>query len=184
MPSGKKKQEAAGYDTRVNQAITEVKTVDPLEAKLKARSQKFLDWEDGTGEYAGKPRNILDAPGIGDALDIYGSAESLADTEQMGSGAMRLADPASGTTYGTQMKQLAASDRYNTRAAGLSNALGGIKADATGQIGGLLDRDFARKSTIAGLESSNRRDYYNRPQKQSLFDKLLNGARATAAAAM
>jgi hypothetical protein len=183
MGSGKAKKQEQQNDRYVRTAINDVKTINPLEQRLNSRSMKFFDWQDGTGEYAGKPRSILDAPGISDTLDLYGGAEQLANTERFGDGAVRLADPAAGSAYGTQMKQQKDMQLYDNRAAGVSNALGVLKAENTGQVGDLMNRDFARKNAVLGAESENRRDYYARPVKKPLWETIAGLAIGGATAA-
>lgn len=167
MGSGKAKRTEAANDRSVNEAKAELKTVNPFEQRLNSRSMKFMDWQDGTGEYAGKPRDITQAPGMSDTLDLYGGANQIANTERFGDGAVRLADPAAGSAYGTQMKQQKDMQLYDNRAAGVSNALGNLRAENTGQVSDLMNRDFARKNAVFGAESENRRDYYARPKKQN-----------------
>lgn len=182
LSPGKGKKKVEAQEATTTAAINNVSTVDPLDAKIRAKAQRFMDWEDST-----QPKNILDAPGISDQMDIYGEAQGLADQEMMGSGAGQLANPSSGA-YQDQVKQLSANQRYDTRAAGLSNALQGLKAEAYGAADSSINRDFERKMASAQLNQGQLSQYYNRYKVQNpWYQKLFNAGNQvgrTAASAM
>lgn len=174
LSPGKKKAKA--YDARVGTAISNVGTVNPLQAQIDAKTKKFLDWEAST-----TPKDITEAPGIDAHLDIYGNARRLADEERFGSGGVRLGSTAD-SAYSAQLDQQKDMEMYDDRAAGLSGALSGLKDEAYGHAGRSINADTNRKLALAQLTMQDRRDYYGRPKKQSIWDKILNiGAQAVGA---
>lgn len=178
LSPGKGKKKVNAQEQRASAAIQNVSTVDPLDAAMREKAQKMLDWEKSTGAN----KNILDAPGISDQMDIYGNAQALADQEMMGSGAGQLANPVSGA-YQTQVKELGRNQRYDARAAGLSDALQRLKAEALGLADTSIERDFRRKATTADLEQRQLGQYYNRYKKQNpWYQKVWNFSRQAAAA--
>lgn len=182
LSPGKSQQKVGAQEDRTNAAIDNVGTVDPIEAQLRARTKKFMDWQDSTDPN----KNILDAPGISDYTDIYGAAENAANQEMMGSGAGALANPAN-AGYTAQLKELSANNRYNDKAAGISNALQGLKADNLGMANSAIQNDFQRKSATAGLEQNQLSQYYNRykiqnPWYQKLWNAGLQGVQVASKA--
>ena len=171
MSKGKKKKEEAGYNTRVNESIENVKTLSPFAKWQGEQSQKWINYKDGTGEYAGKPRNIADSPGFSDVVDLYGANRTATQMERQGGGALNLADPSQGA-YASQQKQLNDFNYSNNRAENISNAVRTSEGNALGRMDTLIDRDINRKNTVAGLEMNNRNAYYNRPQKRGFWGQL------------
>lgn len=170
LSPGKDKKKVNQAEQRTISSIDAVSAPDPLDQRLRAKATKFLDWQDSTDAN----KNILDAPGISDQMDIYGEAQNLADQELMGSGAGQLAMPSSGA-YQDQIKELGKNQRYNTRAAGLSNALQGLKAESLGLADNSIEREMMRRLQSANLNLGNQAQYYNRYKKQNpWYQKLWN----------
>lgn len=170
LSPGKDKKKVAAAETATNQAIQNVTAPDPLEQAIRAKQQKIIDWEN----YAGPDKNILNAPGIGDYMDIYGSADQAAEDEMMGNGGLRLADPTS-TAYSSQVKELGKNQRYDARAHGLSDAWQMLKGDAYNQSGQIIDRNLQRTMGAANLRLGNQAQLYSRYKKQNpWYQKLWN----------
>jgi hypothetical protein len=170
LSPGKDKKKVNAAEQRTNTSIDAVSAPDPLNDRLRAQQMKVLDWEDSTDPN----KNILDMPGIGDYMDIYGSADQLAEQGMMGGGAMRLAEPASGT-YQTQVKELGKNQRYDMRAHGLSDARQWLKADANQQSNQLIDRELQKRMGVANLNLGNQAQLYSRYKKQNpWYQKLWN----------
>lgn len=149
-----------------NPAIQMVNTPSAFEKIAEARLKKWTDWEDQTG-----PRDIMDAPGMGDMLDIYGSAEALADKRRLSNPAMALSGGGSGD-YARQMDSLEKMERYDDRAAGLSRGLQSLKAEAYGLGGSAAELESSRKRDYANMMLNQENAYYNRPKKTPLWEKI------------
>jgi hypothetical protein len=170
LSPGKGKKKVNAQEAKATQAIAAVAAPDPLEQKIREKQQRVIDWD----AYQGGDKNILNAPGIGDYMDIYGSANQAAEAEQMGGGAIRLADPSS-NAYAAQVKELGKNQRYDARAQGISDAWGMLKGDAYGQANNLIDRELQKKLGVAGLEQRQLGLLYNRYKKQNpWYQKLWN----------
>lgn len=163
MSSGKKKPPPP---PSANPAIQQVNTPTAFETIAANKLKKFSDWENQTG-----PRDILDAPGMGDMVDIYGSAESLANQRRLSNPAMALSGGGSGD-YAKQLDALGKQDRYDQRAAGLSRGLQSLKSEAYGLGGSAAELETGRKGNYANLMLNQENAYYNRPKKPSLWERI------------
>ncbi len=162
---GKTTQPASYYDNAANTAVANVATVSPVQQAIDKKAQTWLDWDAQTG-----PKDVTTAPGYSDELNIYGSADSLANQSQMGGGALNLADSNSG--YADQLKQLGSFERFNNRAEGLSDAMKANRAQALGLAQQSISASDAKKLASAQAALQNQSSYYNRPQKQGFWSSL------------
>lgn len=168
---GKAKKAEAGYKAASDAAIADVKRISPFQEQLNQKAQRFFDWEKGSGEYAGQPKDITNAPGISDYLNIYDSANRLAHEQRYGSGAMRLTD--TNSNYLAQLDQQKDYNLYNEKAGGVSNALQvGLKGENYGIANQSIDEQSNRFGQVAGLQTGQEYQYYNRPRKPSFLDSF------------
>lgn len=144
-----------------NPAIQAVNEQSPFEKIAAAKLQKFSDWENSAG-----PHDIMQAPGMNDMLDIYGSADSLANQKKMSNPAMALSGGGSGD-YAAQLDELGKQNRYDQRAEGLSHGLQSAKAEAYGLGGSAADLEANRKQAYASDMLNQENSYYNRPRRPS-----------------
>ncbi len=149
-----------------NPAIQMVNVPSAYEQAVAKRFKTWTDWEDQTG-----PRDIMDAPGMDDMLDIYGSAEALADKRRMGNPAMALSGGGSGD-YANQLDSLEKMERHDDRAAGLSRGLQSLKAEAYGLGGSAAELESGRKRSYADLMLNQENAYYQRPKKKPLWQTI------------
>jgi hypothetical protein len=155
-----------------NPAIQAVNTPSAFEKIAEERLKKFSDWENAAG-----PHDILDAPGMSDMLDIYGSADSLANQKRMSNPAVALSGGGSGD-YAKQLDELGKQNRYDDRAAGLSHGLQSARSEAYGLGGSAAELEASRKQAYASDMLNQENAYYNRPKKQSpwlTFAKIAAG---------
>lgn len=149
-----------------NPAIQQVNTPTPAELYFNKRFGDWTNWESQTG-----PKDILDAPGMGDMLDIYGSADSLANQRRLGNPGMALSGGGSGD-YARQVDSQTKQNMYDQRAEGLSHGLQGLKSEAYGLGGSAADLETNRKRSYADLMLDQQERYYNRPKRPSMFERI------------
>jgi hypothetical protein len=172
MSTGKKdEQRNTAYDTRANTAIDRVQEVHPLENRIADITKRFFDYQEGVGEFAGRPKDVRDMPGMSDTFDSYANADLMANTERMGGGAMNLASPAD-SGFARQLQGLRQNQRYDIRARGLSDAARGVQDRAYGLANQTIDRQDARNRVGAGLELQNRAAIYGRPRQPNIWQQL------------
>lgn len=180
LSPGKGKKKVEAQEEAAKKAIADVGTQSELDKMISDRAKRMLLWEDSKDPN----KSILDAPGLSNFTDIYGNANEIAQQEQMGSGGMALANPASGA-YKSQIEELGKNQRYDSRAEGLSNALQALKAQAYGMADQSIDRDMERKARVAGLNQNQLSQYYGRYKIQNpWYQKLWNFTRQAAPMAM
>lgn len=130
---------------------------------------RFLNWDESKG------KNIRDAPGMSDYIQIGQAAIDRANQDRMGTGALRLSDGgASG--YAEKMKSLRQAEMGNQVGASLENALAGLRAEAHGSVMPLAQLDMNRSMGLAGMASQNNNSYLNRPRQQPFWQQMLLGA--------
>lgn len=149
-----------------NPAIQQINTPSAFEKIAEDRLKKFQGWEDAPG-----PHDITAAPGIGDIMDIYGSAESLAAKKRLGNPQTALSGGGSGD-YAAQLDSQDKQNRYDDRAAGLSHGLTALKNEAYGLGGSAAELESNRKRTYADLMLNQENQYYNRPKKPPLWQTI------------
>lgn len=161
-----------------NPAIQLVNVPTPYEARNTAKFVKYTDWENSPG-----PHDILQAPGMNDMLDIYGSADSLAAQDRLGNPGRALSAGGSGD-YAAQLNELTRQNRYDQRAEGLSHGLQATKSEAYGLGASAADLESNRKNSYASLMSNQENQYYNRPKPRPLWERIaglaIGGANAAA----
>lgn len=157
MGSGGNKQ---AQPPSANPAIQQVGTPSLFETIANKRLQNFSNWQDAPG-----PHDIMDAPGIGDMADIYGTAESLAQQKRLSNPQMALSGGGSGD-YANQLNALNTQQRYDARAAGLSHGLQSLKDEAYGLGGSAANMEFQRKQAMAGDMMAQENGYYGRQAMQ------------------
>lgn len=146
--------------------INALKAPSLFETIATDRLQAFHDWEHAPG------RDIMAAPGMGDLVDIYGSADSIANERNLANPGRALSGGGSGD-FQAQLDEQAANERYKTRAEGLSHGLTDLKAEAYGMGSDAAQMGEQRMATAAGLESGNYNGYWTREaQKVPLWQKI------------
>jgi hypothetical protein len=170
MGSGGKPIENKPLDTQTMGAIQAVNEESPYQKILDAKIAKFNAWDTGTGEYAGKPKDVTNAPGMDNYLDIYGNADKAAAQSRVG-------DPTHAFTanlpgYNNQLEQQKQMSMYDTRAEGLNSALTGLRSEANSE--GMADSgmDVARRGAYANAMQGYNNSYYQRPQQVPLWQQI------------
>jgi hypothetical protein len=154
-----------------NAALADVGKVDPLDEFKRAKAKNFFEWEGGTGAYTGKPRNVMDAPGYGDLVDIYGSAAAMGAKQRIGSPQAAFSRGAN-PNFSRQLEAQNAMERYNTRAAGLSEGLTGLRNEAYGLANQSIATDAERRNSYANMLMKNQESFYNRPKEKPLWERI------------
>ena len=166
LSGGSKKPPAGAQDTQVVREIQAAKEPSEFQKRLDARAMKFFDWDEGKGEFAGKPKDVTEAPGFSNLMDIYGNAEAMAGAERMG-------DPIAafsgrGTSSNPWLARIAEQNkmkRYDARASGLNQGLADLKTEATsGAMYGNENAMRRNSEYVSNLAGFNDR-FYNRPQR-------------------
>jgi hypothetical protein len=146
--------------------IQAVNTPSAYEKIAEEKLNKWRSWENQTG-----PKDIMDAPGMGDIVDIYGNAEALAKSRRLSQPGFALSAGGNRDFQG-QLSVLQNRQMLGDRAAGISRGLQGLKNEAYGLGGQAAELEAARKREYAQLSLANQQAYYNRPQKKSTWEKV------------
>lgn len=150
-----------------NPIIREVGHQSLYEQLAEKKLHDFNAWETGAGAH-----DILEAPGMDHALDIYGSAHSLEAQDQLSNPALAL----SGTGnrgLADQAEMLHKSQLYNDRAEGLHNAFNQAHDDAYGMGANAAELEFRRHNAEAGLAAGVANSYWQRQaQKKPLWERI------------
>jgi hypothetical protein len=164
MSRGKKSEPKPDH-VQLTSAVNKVQEKTPLQLAMEARAQKFFDWENSTG-----PKDVTQAPGMDAMLDIYGSAERLANQKRFNP-AQALAGPGA-AGHAAQLAEQTRMNLYDERAKGLNQGLAQTRAEAYGLGDQAVSRELGQNQAYADLLMQKSRDYYNRPQKPSTWEKI------------
>lgn len=141
----------------------------PAQKAFEARQQAFLDWDNS------KDKNVVDAPGMSDYIQIGRAALERANREKMGTGALALTGGGA-EGYAEKLRQMNQREQANEFGAGLETALMQRRAEAQGSVMPLAQLNMNRSMGLAGLASQNNNSYLNRPRQQPFWQQLLMGA--------
>jgi hypothetical protein len=161
---------AGGTDQDVVKAAEGIKEKSKLQTMAEQAAERYFNWTNSQGEFAGKPKDILQAPGMDEALDIYGTAERLAAEKRFTPSVALSGQGSAG--YAKQLASKAAMDRYDTRASGLNQALQNIKAQAYGLSDQAIGNEMQQKQAYANMLGQYNSNFYNRPQKPPLWQSI------------
>lgn len=156
-------------------AIDAVNKKSPLQERIDARAAKFFSWDDGTGEYAGRAKDVTEAPGMDNLLNIYGNADAMAARSRIGDPSNAFGAGAN-PGFAKQREALGSMERYNTRAYGLNEGLNQIRGQTDAMADQSISNDMNRKQSYAQLLGQNSRDFYGRPQKVPLWKQIMGVA--------
>jgi hypothetical protein len=165
MSGGKKEPPKGGTDKDVIAAAQGIKEKSPLQQIMEQKAQNFFNWENAAG-----PKDILAAPGMDEALDIYGYADNAANEKRF-TPALALAGP--GTSgYAQQLESQNKMNRYDTRAQGLNQAFANTRGQAYGLSDQAIGREMDQKQAYANALGNYNQSYYQRPQKPPLWQQI------------
>lgn len=148
-------------------------------------------WEDIANQKASEmwafehdkgPKDILNAPGIGEVADIYGTAQSLEAQDRVGSPQVALSGGGSGD-YAAQLEGQHKQQRYDTRAQGINQGYHDLKDQAYGMGQSAASLGLQRSQAAAGIESGNYNEWQRRqaakvPLWQQIAGIAVGGASA------
>jgi hypothetical protein len=163
MSSGNKKKENQ-YEGNVQTALQAANVPTAEETAQHEAAAKFRNWMATPGQ------DILSAPGMNFATDIYGNANAMAAQSRVGD--PRNAFTANLPGFNNQLRQQMQENLYNTRAQGLSNAFSQAKAEALGQGDVAAQMEMQRKQQYAQGQQQFLTSWYNRPQKPPLWQTI------------
>lgn len=166
MSKGKKQKQEDYWGGQMQTAYQNAQAPNPLEQRLSARTQQFLDWD------ADPNKNITDSrSGVNDYIQIGQGALARAGRERMGSGALRLSDGgASG--YAEKLRTQKQAEMGNEFGAGLENALAASRAQATNSVLPLASLDMSRRFGLADRAAGNFHTYLNRPKANGFWSQF------------
>jgi hypothetical protein len=172
-------QQAADRRAR-DQFITQANTPDPLAERWRQSQLNFLDWEEGKGEFEGKPLDVENAPGLGPSLALFRRAREGQQGERMGIGALRMGLNASDPGMAARLAEQSKLRREQDAAGQLENAVRLRTAEAHDSIMPLVETEQGRRMGLASLASGNSANTTNtytgfvaRPRRESFWKRLL-----------
>jgi len=170
MSSGRQKQldqQQNYWNTQSQNAINQASQPTALQTAYEGKQQKFLDWD------ASKDKNIEDAPGMQEHIQIGRSALNRFNRERMGTGALRLGGSGG---YADKLRVQKQAELSNEFGAGLEEALALRRAEANNSVIPLSQLTNNRLMGVAGIASNNYSSLVNRPRQQPFWQQLLMGA--------
>lgn len=171
---GKKKKEENFWTQNAQTAYTNAGQKSELEKLFEQSQIDFLNWDKSGG------KDVRDAPGLSNYIQIGQAAQERAGQERMGTGALQLG-AGGGSEYAQKLKQLNQSQMAENFGTGLENALQMRRAEATGSVMPLASLDANRKGMQMQGANQMVSTYFNRPRSTPFWQQLLGiGAQAGA----
>lgn len=169
MGSGGRNRERQNYwDTQAAQANQAITQVDPLEQQWRDEQKRFLDWRDSSG------KDVRNAPGLDEYIQIGQAAQDRAQRERMGTGALQLGN-AGNAGYTENLKTLRQNEAAQDFGTGLESAVAARTAEATGSVLPLAqlttNRNIAKANNAAGMFGQ-----WNQRKSKNWWDYLIEGA--------
>lgn len=185
MKKGGKQKPVDAQREAFNASMANVEKKNPLEEKRTAYLTKLFDFYHPTD---GKAIDLRSTPDGGMGTAFYTEAKANHDAGRVGTG-LSYTDGASGGYNANFAKQLAeekALDKDINAAGQLENYHTNLYNRTTAEVEGDVDRDFNRRTTIAGLRSDAYKTEANlqaqKDAKPKWWESLLNGGLQVAAA--
>lgn len=164
---GRKEKPETTWANNTTAAYNQANTVSPLQKAYEQSQLDFLNWDKSQG------KDIRNAPGLDNYIQIGQSAMNKANQERMGTGALSLGDPgASG--YTANLKSLRQNEMAREFGTGLEDALAGRRAEASGSVIPLASLNNQRNMGVLNASSGLLNMYMNRPKKTPWWQSLLN----------
>lgn len=165
----KRKREAESYwDAQARQANQAITQVDPLEAQWRQQQQDYLNWRSSDG------RDVAEAPGLSEYIQIGQAAQDRAKQERMGTGALQLGNAAN-AGHVANLKTLRQNEAAQDFGTGLERAQAMRHAEATGSVMPLASLFTNRNVAQAQNAGSMFGQWSARPQPKNWWDYAREG---------
>lgn len=168
MGGGGRNREQQNYWNAQAQAQNrQITQVDPLEAQWRQQQQDYLNWRSSDG------RDVAEAPGLSEYIQIGQAAQDRAKQERMGTGALQLGNAAN-AGHVANLKTLRQNEAAQDFGTGLERAQAMRHAEATGSVMPLAslttNRNVAQANHSAGMFSQ-----WNQRKSKNWWDYLNEG---------
>lgn len=145
----------------------------PEEALRRQQVQQYLTWKNSNG------RDVRDAPGLSDYIQIGQAAKERAGRERMGTGALKLGGEGGYAEKLRQQKQAEAAQDFGI---GLERAYAMNDAQMTGSVLPFASLDAGRRQAQAG-HSASMFSQWNQRQSRNWWDYTMQIGQLAAQAA-
>jgi hypothetical protein len=133
------------------QSYQKAEEPSPLQSAWEKQNLNYLNWENGEGAFAGKPIDVMNAPGLGPEVSLYNHAREGQQGERQGIGALRLGLNASDPGLAANMAEQNKLRREQDASGQLENAVAMKTAEAHNSVMPLAQLDTSRNLSLAGM---------------------------------
>jgi hypothetical protein len=176
------RQQETQAAAREERLLSAAERPDPLAERQRSRILRILDWDEGTGSFEGRPRNVEEMPGIEPYLDLYRNASERSAGERMGRGVISLGTEMQNPELAGRIREQQDVERQQQAAGQLEGAVTANLADATGSVLPYAQLEQSRAMNLANMASGNAasaRDAYiqmlTRPRRPGFLSQLAMG---------
>lgn len=145
---GRNREQQNYWNQQAQQQNQQITQVDPLEAQWRQQQMDYLNWRNSPG------RDVRDAPGLSDYIQIGQAAQERAQRDRQGTGALQLGG-AGNAGYTENLKSLRQNEAAQDFGTGLERALAMRHSEASGSVMPLAqlttNRNVARANHSAGM---------------------------------
>jgi hypothetical protein len=152
----KKKQQQLEANSAADRALfltsfNKANEPTPLQKAWEDSQLKFMNWENSTGEYAGKPLDVMEAPGMGVGLSQYRRAAAGQQGERRGEGLITMGLNASDPGLAAKLAEQAKARREQEAAGALEEDIAHRSAEAHGSVLPLSQLNTSRALSTADM---------------------------------
>jgi hypothetical protein len=166
---------AEAQQKQAAQFTQQAATPPPLQSAEDKANLQFLDWENRTGEFAGKPLNVEEAPGMNPYLELY---RRSTDPNEVDGAPGELAGGSGGVSpeYLAMLREQAANKRRERAGGALEDAFRQRSAAAHGYVLPSSSLTTQRNLTLSGQASGNANNAWARFLQQQQQSGFFNSA--------
>lgn len=154
---GKDRETQNYWNTQSQQAYQATAQATPLQQAFEQAQLDFLNWDKSSG------KNVAEAPGLDNYIQIGRAAQERGNREKMGTGALALGG-AGAEGYAPKLKELRQAESEQNFGTGLEDALAMRRSEATGSVIPLASLNNARNAGRAQFAGGMYGTLQNRPR--------------------
>jgi hypothetical protein len=136
-----------------NAALNTAAQPSALQAMREGELTRWMNWRNSTGEFEGKPFDVMNAPGFAPQLGLYRRAKAGQDAQRMSQGLITMGSNSASPEYVANLKAQRDAQREQDAAGALQESVALRDAEVNQSALPLMELTQSRNMGIAGLRT-------------------------------